>query len=48
MERVKGKESQKDERNPPFQTLLKKQLDDLSKGRKQLYEDLEKKKGPDK
>ena len=28
--------------------MLKKQLDDLSKGRKQLYEDLEKKKGPDK
>ena len=46
VERVKGKGSQKDEGNPPFQALLKKQLDDLSKGRKQLYDDLEKKKGP--
>ena len=48
LKRVQGKENQKGEQNPPFQTLLKKQLDDLSKGRKQLYEDLEKKKGPDK
>jgi flagellar protein FliO/FliZ len=48
LKRVKGKENRKDEEKPPFQTLLKKQLDDLSKGRKQLYENLEKKKGPDK
>ena len=48
VERVKGKGSQKDEGNPPFQALLKKQLDDLSKGRKQLYDDLNKKKGPNK
>jgi flagellar protein FliO/FliZ len=48
LKRIKGNENQKGEQNPPFQTLLKKQLDDLSKGRKQLYEDLEKKKGPDK
>ena len=34
MERVKGKGNQKDEENPPFQTLLKKQLDDLIKREK--------------
>ena len=48
LKRVKEKDNRKGEEKPPFQTLLKKQLDDLSKGRKQLYEDLEKKKGPDK
>ena len=48
LKRVKEKGNQKDEEKPPFQALLKKQLDDLSKGRKQLYDDLEKKKGPDK
>ena len=41
MESVKGKGSQKDEGNPPFQALLKKQLDELSKGRKQLYDEFE-------
>ena len=47
MKRVKGKENQKDEGTIPFQALLKKQLDDLSKGRKQIYDNWEKK-GPDK
>ena len=46
--RVQLKDNKNGEQNPLFQTLLKKQLDDLSKGRKQLYEELEKKKGSDK
>jgi len=48
MKRVKERTLQKGEGNPQFQTLLKKQLDELSKGRKKLYDDLEKRKGPDK
>jgi flagellar protein FliO/FliZ len=34
--------------NPPFQTLLKQQLDDLRKGRKKIYEEVEKSEGTDK
>jgi flagellar protein FliO/FliZ len=48
LKRLNRKENQNGEQNPSFQTLLKKQLDDLTQGRKKLYEDLEKKKGPDK
>jgi hypothetical protein len=47
MER-KRKRKSKRRRNPPFQALLKKQLDDLSKGRKKLHDDLNKKKDPNK
>ncbi len=48
MKRVKGKGNQKDEGTLPFQVLLKKQLDELSKGRKQIYDHWDQEKGPDK
>src|SRR3954469_17573158 len=39
----------KSEKNSPtFQTLLNKQLNELSIGRKKLYDEMEKEKGPDK
>ena len=48
LKRVQGKENQKDEQKPPFQTLLKKQLDDLSKERKKAFERFGEKESPNK
>lgn len=50
MKKVKGSSTDlKSEGTPPtFQSLLNKQLNELSIGRKKLYDELEKEKGPDK
>lgn len=47
IERTKNRHSKKDSGSSSFSSLLKKQLDDLSNGRKKIFEEMEKK-GPDK
>ncbi|MCQ6274106.1 flagellar biosynthetic protein FliO [Bacillus sp. V3B] len=49
MKKVKGNTDLKSEETPPtFQSLLSKQLNELSLGRKKLYDEMEKEKGSDK
>jgi flagellar protein FliO/FliZ len=48
MNRVKGMKTKKGDTNEDsFSSILSKQLEDLSKGRKKLYDEIEQK-GPDK
>ena len=42
------KKNEREETNPPFQALLKNQLDELAKDRKKIYEEVEQKEGKDK
>lgn len=48
IQKVKDKTNVKAEGDSSFQSLLKKQLDDFSNGRKKLFEEIQSKKGPNK